>query len=182
MRIWTYPNWAVILGLVLIHFFYLLWQIRLSRALVNDAWRRNFYLKKAECILEHLRKFPNVPFRPRKDVYVTITHGTETEETACKKGKMSESELFKMYEPNIVLVSSMLECCKHWDQMWTDWSRPFQILVPTVIMNLLIVKLAGGWWSLIVTLILIILVALYSNFSDVVLSKMERKSLSKGTL
>lgn len=174
--------WGLVIGLLLIHFFYLLWQIRLSRALVNDAWRRNFYLKKAECILQHLWKQPNLPFRPGKKIYVTIAPGGEGDKKSkcSRKKKVSECELFEKHEPDVILVSSMLVFWKHWDQMWTDWSRPFQILVPTVILNLLIIKLAGGWWALSVTVILIILVALLRRI-DIVLSKRGRSS-PKGTL
>lgn len=138
----------VIFGLSLIHFVYLLWQIRLSRALINDGWRRNFYLKKAECILEHLRKFPNVPFRPRKDVCVTIALGTKVDKASeCpEKGKIFEYELFNMHEPIIILVPPMLkfwtlEFWTLWSQAVTDWSRPFQIVIPTVMLILLIFAL-----------------------------------------
>ena len=82
------PGW-VTAGLVVIHITYLLWQIRLSIALVNDANRRNFYLKKAECILDHLRKHPNLPFHPRRDVCVTISLGSEVHQNSecAEKGK-----------------------------------------------------------------------------------------------
>ena len=169
------PIWVTI-GLVVIHIAYLLWQIRLSRALINDGWRRNFYLKKAECILQHLWKQPDVPFHPEKNIYVTITPGDKVDEYA-EKGKISEYDLFNKHEPDIILVSPMLHVWKHWDQIWTDWSRPFQVLIPTIILNLLIVKLAGGWWALIVTLILIGLVGIL-RFSDVVLSKKIKKKSS----
>ena len=130
----------VITGLSLIHLVYLFWQVRLSRALVNDAWRRNFYLKKAECILHHLQKKPNNPFCPGKKVCVTISLGTEVDKKSecIEKGKISEYELFNMHEPNIVLVSPMWEFWKHWGQLFSDWSRLFQVLIPTVMIILLI--------------------------------------------
>ena len=136
------PGW-VTLGLILIHIVYLLWQIRLSMALVNDARRRNFYLKKAECISDHLWKYPNVPFHPRKEVCVTISPNRVIgKESKCKeKGKIYESELFDMHEPNIVLVSPMWELWKHWGQLFSDWSRLFQILIPTVMIVFLILAL-----------------------------------------
>lgn len=140
-------NW-VIFGLSLIHFVYLMWQIRLSRALVNDAWRRNFYLKKAECILDHLQKRPDIPFSPRKDVCVTISPAAKmNKESECEEdGKISEYELFEEHEPNIILVPSMHECWKLefwkiWGQILTDWSRPFQVVIPTVMLGLLIFAL-----------------------------------------
>ena len=136
------PDWVTV-GLLAIHVVYLLWQIRLSRALVNDAWRRNFYLKKAECLLDHLWKHPNVPFSPRKDICVTISPNRVIgKESKCKeKGKIYESELFDRHEPNIVLVSPMWEFWKHWGQLFSDWSRLFQILIPTVMIVFLILAL-----------------------------------------
>jgi hypothetical protein len=144
-------NCWVILGLCLIHFVYLMWQVRLSRALINDGWRRNFYLKKAECILDHLQKYPNAPFSPRKDVYVTISPATKLKKkksNSDKNGKISEYELFDNHEPYIMLVPSMLECWKGefwivWAQILTDWSRPFQVVIPTVMLGLLIFALLG---------------------------------------
>ena len=140
-------NW-VILGLCLIHFVYLMWQVRLSRALVNDAWRRNFYLKKAECILDHFWKHPGAPFSPRKNVYVTISPATKLNKKSNSKkhGKISEYELFENHEPYIILVPSMFEFWKRefwivWAQILTDWSRPFQVIIPTVMLGLLIFAL-----------------------------------------
>ena len=141
------PKWVTV-GLILVHLIYLLWQVRLSRALVNDGWRRNFYLKKAECILHHLWKHPTVPFYPRRNIPITVTMGTEVDkESKCpQKGKIYENELFDMHEPNIVLVPPMHkfwtpEFWKVLCQAWRDWSRPFQILIPTVILVFLILAL-----------------------------------------
>ena len=138
----------VIGGLGLIHFVYLMWEVRLSRALLNDAWRRNFYLKKAECILDHLQRDPDSPFSPKKDVYVTISPAAELKKKSNSKkdDKISEYELFENHEPYIILVPSMLEVRKRefwtvWVQILTDWSRPFQVIIPTVMLGLLIFAL-----------------------------------------
>jgi hypothetical protein len=59
--------WAIVTLLIVligIHIMYISWQIRLSVAMCNDAQRRNFCLKKAECILHHLSKNTNTPFLP----------------------------------------------------------------------------------------------------------------------
>ena len=61
-----------------------------------------------------------------------------------EKGKIYESELCDMYEPNIVLVSPMWEFWKHWGQLFSDWSRLFQILIPTVMIVFLILALFGN--------------------------------------
>ena len=139
----NFPLWGMIIGLLFIHFLYIVWQIRLSRALVNDALRRNFYLKKAECILHHLWEEPCSRFFPRKNRFVTIGLDYKKNKTkgSCgtKGGKISEYELFKMHEPNIELVSSNIR--DHWSQITTDWSRPFQTLTPTAILIFLILAL-----------------------------------------
>ena len=137
------PAWIIWAGSGLIHLSYFLWEIRISKSQSNDALRRNFYLKKAECILHHLTENPDTPFQPRKDVCVTISLGANVEKTTeCpKKGKIYESELFAMHEPPIELVSPMLHVWKHLGQFNKDWSRPFQILIPTVILSLLIFAL-----------------------------------------
>ena len=146
------PLYGIVIALGFIHFLYFLWQIRLSRALVNDAWRRNFYLKKAECILHHLMQKPKEPFCPSDTICVTITLGNKVDKKSkCpEKGKMLESELFDMHEPYVVLVSPMLRFWKHWGQVGSDWSRLFQILIPTIVIILLILALYSNkqtWWQ-----------------------------------
>lgn len=129
--------------LLIVHLSYVLWELRISRSQVNDALRRNFYLKKAECILHHLREKPNESFNPRKDVSVMISLGRKIDRNSkcSEEGKISEHELFEMYEPPIELVSPMWRVGKHLSQLWKDWSRPFQILIPTVLIVLLIFAL-----------------------------------------
>ena len=134
IKVLNLPTSVILLGLGLIHFTYILWEIRVSRSQSNDASRRNFYLKKAECILDHLRKHPNVPFQPRKDVSITIDLG-------AKVDKIYEYELFAKHEPNVVLVSPMWKFWKHWEQIREDWSRPFPIFIPTATLGLIILTL-----------------------------------------
>lgn len=43
---------------LLIHIIYVMWQVGVGIAMKNDATRRNFYLKKAECISGHPLKYP----------------------------------------------------------------------------------------------------------------------------
>ena len=57
------------------------------------------------------------------------------------QGKIYEYELFAMHEPPIELVSPMSHVWKHLGQFKKDWSRPFQILIPMVILSLLIFAL-----------------------------------------
>lgn len=168
------PGW-VTLGLILIHIIYLLWQIRLSMALVNDARRRNFDLKKAECISDHLWKYPNVPFHPGKEVCVTISPDSVMDKKSkCKeKGKIYESELFDRHEPYITLSPGMLEFWKHWNQIYQDWSRPFQTVIPTVMLILLIGKLVGTFWTVTISLIFVFVIFIFI-FSEVILSRKRR--------
>ena len=127
-------NWGLIIAgaivCILIHLFYLLWQIGISIAMANDAWRRNFYLKKAECILHHLSKNLNVPFNPSNDI-VTVNCGYE-------KTQMTEKELFKKHAANLILVRNFWELFEHFNQTWTDWSRMFVVAIPTILVFLLI--------------------------------------------
>lgn len=160
------PNVAI-LGLILGHFIYLLWQVRLSQALVNDGFRRNFYLKKAECILDRLQKNPDHPFHPRKNVFVTISIG-------LKKDEMSEYELFDMHEPNIVLVSPMWKVWKHWGQIFSDWSRLFETLIPTVILTLLIIKLVEKKFAFTIGVILMAVLFVPAIF-DILGAKLSSK-------
>ena len=67
-------KWAIVMILTSIHFVYFLWEIRLSMAMDCDTSRRDFYMAKAQCILEHLLKHPNHSFSPSKCVTVTMKH------------------------------------------------------------------------------------------------------------
>ena len=91
-RLVSSVNWSLIIvgtiGYILgIHLVYVLWQIGIAIAMKNDGWRRNFYLKKAECILHHLEN-PDGPFDPSNDT-VTVDCGYE------KTQKRNFWQLFK---------------------------------------------------------------------------------------
>ncbi len=122
-----------ILGLSLlslgIHIAYFMWQIGVAVAMANDAWRRNFYLKKAECILHHLSKYPENTFCP-SDAEVTVNFGGE-------KRKMTEKQLFEESAPRLISVSNFGELFKHFNQIWNDWSRMFVVAVPTLLFFIL---------------------------------------------
>ena len=107
-------NWRLIFAgaiiyILSIHLVYILWQIGIAIAMANDAWRRNFYLKKAESILHHLSKNLNVPFCPSNDI-VTVNCGYE-------KTEMTERELFKKQAANLILVQNFWELFKHFNQL-----------------------------------------------------------------
>ena len=119
-----------IVYLLTIHLVYVLWQIGVAIAMANDAWRRNFYLKKVECILHHQSKNLNVPFSPSNDI-ITVNCGYE-------KTQMTEKKLFKKSAANLILVRNFWELFKHFNQTWKDWSRMFVVAIPTILVLLLI--------------------------------------------
>ena len=112
-----------------IHIAYVMWQIGVAIAMANDAWRRNFYLKKAECILHHLSKYPENTFCP-SNAEVKVNFGSE-------KREMTEKQLFKEPAPIFISVSNFGELFKHFNQIWNDWSRMFVIAVPTLLLLIL---------------------------------------------
>ena len=137
-----------VIGAVLsgIHIIYLLWEIRLSQAMKNDESRRNFYLKKAECIMHHLQKNPNRSFIPQRNICVTIrlSRKIDKESECSEKGETSEYELFEKHEPPIELVFPVWYIHKYWGKIFSDWSRLFQVSIPTGLFILLILALSGN--------------------------------------
>lgn len=67
----------------------------------NDVRRRDFYLKKAECIAHHISQNKNSPFTPDSDEkYIIINLGASKNE-----GPVTECELFEMKQPDIFIPS-----------------------------------------------------------------------------
>lgn len=134
------PWIMVILGLV--HILYILWEIRLSMAMDCDTSRRDFYTAKAQCLLEHLLKCPDETFYPRRDVPVTVKR--RGVKSCCpEKNKVYESELFEMHEPSFEITSPTWKVWEGWKQIIDDWSRAFQIFVPTAMLSLLLMKIVS---------------------------------------
>lgn len=162
--------WGIAVLLGIMHSVYLLWEIRLSIANENDASRRNFYLKQAECLSHHLREKPRQPFYPsyQREITYRFSDKVDIESRCLKEEKIYESELFKESEPPIVLVPRPWEVHKYWWQLLSDWSRPFQTWIPTGLLLLLIVRIvdksgidASKWYLLIpIGISLILLVGL----------------------
>ena len=159
--------WIVLL-LGILHFVYLLWEIRLSIANENDGSRRNLYLKKAECLLYHLRENHQQPFYPSNQREITYSFGDKVDKgSRCsKKEKIYESELFRESEPTIVLVPRPWQVHRYWGQLLSDWSRPFQTWIPTGLLLLFIFQLVNKsstsfprryiWISIVISLLLLI--------------------------
>ena len=67
----------------------------------NDVRRRDFYLKKAECIAYHMSKNKNSHFIPdSSDKYIIINLGASK-----NKGPITEHELFDEKQPDIFIPS-----------------------------------------------------------------------------
>ena len=106
--------WALI-GLCFIHIFYILWTISLSVANRNDSDRRNFYLKKAQDILDFLLKSVGDPL--------------------CRK---MESDYDSEKPKKIKKVPDVLRAFMHGDQIWINYAATFQFVLPTIILFLLV--------------------------------------------
>ncbi len=124
----------VILSIMLIgiHIVYISWQIGISVAMRNDAQRRNFCLKKAECILHHLSKNTNTPFLPG-DNKVKVNIGYN------KDGNLwTEKELFDKdaadFEPIPRFYGSIK---KVYSELRDDWTRPLLTILPTLMLLLI---------------------------------------------
>ena len=78
-------------------------------------------------------------FYPRKDVLVTMKH-SKVMSCCPKKDKIYESELFKQHEPSFEIPIQTWKIWKGWKQIINDWSRAFQIFVPTAMISLLFMK------------------------------------------
>ena len=129
-------NWwsIVILSIVLIgiHIVYISWQTRLSVAMRNDAQRRNFYLKKAECILHHLSKNTNTPFLPG-DNKVKVNIGYN------KDGNLwTEKELFDKDVAEFETIPTFCESItKFYAELRDDWTRPLLTILPMLMLFLI---------------------------------------------
>ena len=124
------------LGLLfLMHFFYISWTISLSVANRNDSDRRNYYLRKAECIWEcFLKKVCDPPFRKIESDYDSMT---------------------KSYK--IKIVPKALGALKHGDQIWINYAATFQIVLPTVIFSVLVHILFDRWGLTIIPFLFLVI-------------------------
>ena len=83
------------------------WALRvLHVASNNDVRRRDFYLKKAECIVHHMSQNECSPFEPdTKDEYIIINLGV-----GKSKKPITERQLFDEKQPEI-FIRSMKKIC-----------------------------------------------------------------------
>lgn len=116
--------------LVGVHILYCKWQHVFHIASNNDVRRRDFYLKKAECIAYHLSQNTNSYFAPRLTNTVTINLGAED------STKMTERALFKQREPDIFIAREKQGARP--PKWYKNWHYLFPTVVSTVLMVLLI--------------------------------------------
>lgn len=139
--------------LVSIHGVYLKWLWTTLVASINDARRRDFYLKKAELLSYHLSRSRFSSFVPDPCEDVILNLASE------RSWKITERCLFEMREPRMMIgeVSRKEPSDKKWYKDIHFWMLG---AVPTAILFLLVVKLVGIFWALAVGLdvVLILLV------------------------
>ena len=113
--------WLVI-GLSLIHAFYISWTIRLSVANRNDSKRRDFYLKKTELISDCLLKgFGDPLCREMHSAYCSLNQ--------------KETKIEKVPRP---LAAFKFKHVKH---LWINYAATFQFGLSTILLFLLYVLL-----------------------------------------
>ena len=120
--------------LLFLHCVFLNWLWITSVASINDARRRDFYLKKAESLSYHLSRSRSSSFvsDPCKYVKLNMASG--------KSWKITEGCLFEMTEPELMIGDA--PCEKPPDPKWgRDIHFIALAVLPTVILLLLIAKL-----------------------------------------
>lgn len=132
-----------VLGLLIVHVFYCVWQRFMHIASNNDVRRRDFYLKKAECIAYHMSQNLNTNFVPSSTKRVILNLGA-TDNT----DPVTERELFKQSGPDIYIFSKKLgtplpKWCKdlHYLALITGPTTLFLLLVASLILK------KGNWFG-----------------------------------
>ena len=92
----------IISGMLAFLTFVYCWALKvLHVASNNDVRRRDFYLKKAECILHHMSQNRSSPFTPdSKDKYIIINLGVGE-----NRNPITECQLFDEKQPDIFIPS-----------------------------------------------------------------------------
>ena len=120
-------------GLIMILTLVYCWALKvLHVASNNDVRRRDFYLKKAECIAHHMSKNDSSSFIPdSKDKYIIINLGASK-----NKNPITERELFDEKQPDI-FISSMKEGTP---MRFIDFHYLSLIILPVFLTILLIIN------------------------------------------
>ena len=108
---------GLVCGLCFIHTLYISWIVRLSVANRNDSNRRNFYLRKTECIsVRLLRGFDDPLCRKMKNEYYPCNQEEE----------------------KIEIVPGPFEAFKHVKYLCTNYAATFQFGLSTILLLLLV--------------------------------------------
>ena len=105
-NLWTSYIVLLLLGILTFVYCCALWFLHVASN--NDVRRRDFYLKKAECIAHHISQNKNSPFSPNCiDKYIIMNLGA-----GKNQGPITERELFDEKHPDIFISSIKKTCPK----------------------------------------------------------------------
>lgn len=132
-------KWYGLALLLSMHLFYVLWTLSLSVANMNDSYRRNFYLKKAQCISE------------------CLLISKEVDNSLCGNIKCD----YDSAEPQkIEIVPEAFCALKYASQIWTNYAATFQIILPSVIFSVLVHILFEKSYLTIIPLLFLALISI----------------------
>ena len=137
---------GVVILLLVVHIFYLMWLWTTLKASINDARRRDFYLKKAELLSYHLseNRFSDFSPHPCKPVILNLGSG--------RNWKITERRLFKKKSPP--MITREAPCEKPPDSKWFSDIHFWTLAIgPTGLILLVIAKLLGLMWTVIISLL-----------------------------
>ena len=135
-----YMPWIVSFLLIVLTVVYCwaLWVLHVASN--NDVRRRDFYLKKAECIANHMSQNERSHFEPNpSDKYIIINLGA-----GKSKKPITERELFDEKQPDIY-IRSMKKICPELMGSPMGWLDPhyFSLIALPVVLTLF---LLFNWW------------------------------------
>ena len=131
--------------LVSIHGVFLVWLWTTTVASINDVRRRDFYLKKAESLSYHLSRSRFSSFVPDPCKYVKLNMASG------KSWKITERCLFEMTDPELIIGEATREKPRD-HEWWSDKHFWALAVLPTAILLLLIAKLIGVFWTILISI------------------------------
>ena len=128
--------WIFPVALALVTLVYC-WALRvLHVASNNDVRRRDFYLKKAECIVHHMSQNEDSPFEPDSDKeYIIINLGA-----GKSNAPITERELFDEKQPDIYIRSMKKICPELMGSPMRKWDlHYFSLIALPIFLTLLLI-------------------------------------------
>ena len=134
------PNFYIpyiVSGLIVILTIVYCWALRvLHVASNNDVRRRDFYLKKAECIAYHMSKNKDKPFTPDcSEKYIIINLGASK-----NRDPITERQLFDEKQPDIFIPSMKKRTAKGTPMRRIDFHYLSLIAIPIFLTILLVLN------------------------------------------